>query len=123
VAGGSGGSPSNPLRGIRALLEPIPPDREAHLGRWVEFTRPAHQLIAAAHVPEAEALTATIKAHVQFQLLMTYDIVRAGVAVGRLKIHGWLYDMETGSLIAYDPSDSSWRGLLEMAGTEAAAGT
>ena len=34
--------------GIAALLEPIPPDREAHLGRWVEFTKPAHQLIAAA---------------------------------------------------------------------------
>ena len=30
--------------GIAALLEPIPPDREAHLGRWVEFTKPAHQL-------------------------------------------------------------------------------
>ncbi len=111
--------------GIKALLEPIPPDREAHLGRWVEFTRPAHQLIAAARVPEAEALTATIKAHVQFQLdnLMTYDIVRAGVAAGRLNIHGWLYDMETGHLTAYDPGDGSWRGLLEMAGTEAAAGT
>jgi carbonic anhydrase len=111
--------------GIKALLEPIPPDREAHLGRWVEFTRPAHQLIAAAHVPEAEALTATIKAHVQFQLdnLMTYDIVRAGVAAGRLNIRGWLYDMETGHLTAYDPSDGSWRGLLEMAGTEATAGT
>ena len=82
--------------GIKALLEPIPPDREAHLGRWVEFTRAAHQLIAAARVPEADRLVATIKAHVQFQLdnLMTYDIVRAGVAAGRLNIHGWLYDME-----------------------------
>ena len=68
--------------GIAALLEPIPPDREAHLGRWVEFTKPAHQLVAAAQVPEAERLTATIKAHVQFQLdnLMTYPIVREGVA-------------------------------------------
>ena len=110
---------------IKALIEPIPPDPEAHLGRWVEITRPAHQLIADEQVPEAEALTATIKAHVQFQLdiLMTYDIVRAGVAAGRLKIHGWLYDMETGNLTTYDPSDGSWRGLLEMAGTEAAVGT
>ena len=49
--------------GIAALLEPIPPDSEAHLGRWVEFTKPAHQLIDAARVPEAERLTATIKAH------------------------------------------------------------
>jgi len=82
-------------------------------------------LIAAAQVPEEERLTATIKAQVQFQLdnLMTYDLVREGVAAGRLNIHGWLYDMETGHLTAYDPSDGAWRGLLEKLGTEAAAGT
>lgn len=102
--------------GIKALLEPIPPGREAHLGRWVEFTKPAHQLVAAARVPEPERLPATIKAHVQFQLdnLMTYGLVREGVAAGRLNIHGWLYDMETGELIAYDPIGGAWRGLLEQ---------
>jgi carbonic anhydrase len=105
--------------GIAALLDPIPPVREAHLGRWVEFTRPAHQLIAAARVPEDERLVATIKAHVQFQLdnLMTYNIVREGVAAGRLNVHAWLYDMEAGALSAYDPDSGEWRGLLEMAGT------
>ena len=104
--------------GIAALLEPIPPDREAHLGRWVEFTKPAHQLIAAARVPEEERLTATIKAHVQFQIdnLMTYPIVREGVLEGRLNIHGWLYDMEHGTLSAYDPKDGEWHNLLDMVG-------
>jgi carbonic anhydrase len=101
--------------GIAALLEPIPPEREAHLGRWVEFTKPAHQLIAAAGVPDAERLTATIKAHVQFQLdnLMTYTIVREGVAAGRVNIHGWIYDMEEGVLSAYDRESGEWRGLLD----------
>ncbi|MEA2144255.1 MAG: carbonic anhydrase, partial [Solirubrobacteraceae bacterium] len=84
---------------------------------WVEFTKPAHQLIAAAQVPEAERLTATIKAHVQFQLdnLMTYAIVREGVAAGRLNVHGWLFDMEDGTLSAYDPQAGGWRGLLDKA--------
>jgi carbonic anhydrase len=103
--------------GIRALLEPIPPDREAHLGRWVDYTRPAHRLIEAARVPEGERLVATIKAHVQFQLdnLLTYALVGEGVAAGRLNIHGWLYDMETGEITAYDPASGEWRGLLEFA--------
>jgi carbonic anhydrase len=102
--------------GIAALLEPIPPEREAHLGRWVEFTKPAHQLIAAAQVPEEERLTATIKAHVQFQLdnLMTYPIVSEGVAAGRVNVHGWIYDMHEGTLLAYDPRSGEWRGLLAM---------
>jgi carbonic anhydrase len=46
--------------GIGALLEPIPPGREVHLGRWVDYTRPAHRLIEAARVPVDERLTATV---------------------------------------------------------------
>lgn len=101
--------------GIQALAEPIPPDAEAHLGRWVEYTRPAHQLVAAARVADAERSAATIRAHVQFQLdnLMTYEIVARGVAEGRVGIHGWLYDMELGEIQAYDPKTGAWRGLLE----------
>jgi carbonic anhydrase len=74
-------------------------------------------LIAAAQVPEAERLTATIKAHVRFQHdnLMTYPIVREAVAGGRLNVHGWLYDMQNGALSAYDPQAGGWRGRLDKA--------
>lgn len=104
--------------GIQALAEPIPPEREAHLGRWVEYTRPAHDLVAAARVPDQEKIPATIRAHVQFQLdnLMTYGLVAQGVREGRVNIHGWLYDMEHGEIQAYDPVTGAWRGLLELAG-------
>jgi len=100
--------------GIAALLEGQP---GGHLGRWVAYTQPAHQLIAAARVPEAERMTATVQAHVQFQLdnLLTYPIVRDGVAAGTLNIHGWIYDMERGALIAYDSVSGEWRRLAEMA--------
>jgi carbonic anhydrase len=101
--------------GIQALAEPLPPETDAHLGRWVEYTRPAHQLVAAARVPEDERSLATIRAHIQFQLdnLMTYDIVARGVAEGRIGIHGWLYDMEAGENRAYDPKTGAWRCLLD----------
>lgn len=103
--------------GIRALAEPIPPAAEAHLGRWVEYTRPAHDLIRAARLADEPALAATIRAHVQFQLdnLMTYDIVARGVAEGRVGIHGWIYDMEAGEISAYDPKASGWRRLDDIA--------
>lgn len=104
--------------GIAALAEPIPPDSEAHLGRWVDYTRPAHRLVAAARVPDTERHVETVKAHVQFQLdnLMTYAGVRAGVAAGRLGVHGWIYDMETGRLVGYDPNSGEWRDLVAMHG-------
>jgi hypothetical protein len=31
-------------------------------------------------------------------------------------IHGWLYDMEHGNILAYDPETGAWQGLLETAG-------
>lgn len=103
--------------GIQALAEPIPPATEAHLGRWVEYTRKAHALVRAANIPEAERALATIKAHIHFQLdnLLTYPVVSAGVAAGKVSIHGWLYDMENGEILAYDPITGDWRGLLESA--------
>ena len=103
--------------GIQALSEPIPPHQEAHLGRWVEYTRPAHRLIAAAGLAHEERALATVRAHIQFQLdnLMSYEIVATGVREGRVGIHGWLYDMTEGEIQAYDGSSGRWRGLLEMA--------
>ena len=104
--------------GIQALSEPIPPQQEAHLGRWVEYTRPAHRLIAAAGVQDETRALATVRAHIQFQLdnLMSYEIVATGVREGRVGIHGWLYDMEHGEIQAYDGTTGTWRGLLEMSG-------
>lgn len=102
--------------GINALIEPIPPDQEAHLGRWVELTRPAHRLIAAQGVADGERHVETVKAHVQFQLdnLMTYPIVREAVAQSRIGLHGWLYVMEEGAILAYDPERGDWRDLMEF---------
>lgn len=108
--------------GIHALAEAIPPDREAHLGRWVEYTRPAHNLIRAANVAPENRIIETIKAHIHFQLdnLMTYQVVAEGVAAGRVNIHGWLYDMEKGEIYAYDPETGDWKGLLELSAAPAA---
>ena len=103
--------------GIQALSEPIPPHGEAHLGRWVEYTRPAHRLVAAAGLSEDQRGLATVRAHVQFQLdnLMSSEIVATGVREGRVGIHGWIYDMTEGAIHAYDGASGTWRGLLEMA--------
>ena len=108
--------------GIHALAETITPDREAHLGRWVEYTRAAHDLIRAANLAPEARIPETIKAHIHFQLdnLLTYPIVAEGVAAGRVNIHGWLYDMEKGEIFAYDRESGDWLGLLELAGAHAA---
>lgn len=100
--------------GIEALLEAGPEEPPAHLGRWIGYTRPAHELVRAAGIEPHNRLLATIASHIQFQLdnLMTYEVVRRGVEEGRVGVHGWLYDMETGDVVVYDRSRGEWRELV-----------
>ena len=99
--------------GIQALMNEAQAGFSGHLGRWIDYTRPAHRLVDAQQVPEAERLMATIKAHIQFQIdnLMTYPRVREGVESGKVGVHGWLYVMETGELLAYDAGAGDWQPL------------
>lgn len=99
--------------GIEALSQPIPPGEEAHLGRWVDYTRPAHRLIKASAVPEKDRHIETVKAHIEFQLdnLKSYDAVKEGIEEGWLGLHGWFYDLEAGVIKAYDPGSGEWLEL------------
>ncbi|MBL8565967.1 MAG: hypothetical protein JNM89_09640 [Hyphomicrobiaceae bacterium] len=102
--------------GVAALVEGDSVGETSHLSRWIDLTRPAHALIKAAGVTGPARLDETAKAHVQFQIdnLMTYGIVREGVERGSIGVHGWLYDMREGRLLAYDPDDGQWRDLLSL---------
>lgn len=101
--------------GVKALSALEDGGLDPHLHRWVDYTRPAHALIKAAGVPEPERLAETERAHVQFQLdnLMTYPTVSEGVLAGTLAIHGWMYDLATGDLLAYDPDTGTWPRLVD----------
>ena len=43
------------------------------------------------------------KVLVQLENLRTHPAVAAGLASSRLKLHGWVYKIETGQVFAYDP--------------------
>ena len=40
---------------------------------------------------------------IQMENLRTHPAVAAGLAGGKLKLHGWVYKIETGQVFAYDP--------------------
>jgi carbonic anhydrase len=99
--------------GLQALLQGEIPAHEPHLARWLDNTRLAHRLVAAQGVDAAEHMAALVRAHVQFQIdnLLTYPLVRARVDAGQLGLHGWIYVMEQGELLAYDAGSGDWREL------------
>jgi carbonic anhydrase len=100
--------------GIKALEGHINMAREPHIARWVELARPARTQVEASGLPEEARYLETIKANVLLQCknLQTYRCVRDAVRAGQLTIHGWLYDLYTGDLLAYDDESGQWGTLV-----------
>ena len=57
------------------------------------------------HLEGSNLLTATVEENVLVQLenLRTHPAVAAGIVGGKLKLHGWVYKIETGQMFAFDP--------------------
>jgi carbonic anhydrase len=48
---------------------------------------------------------------VQLEHLRTHPAVATALAGGQLKLHGWIYKMETGEVFAYDPESGQFLPL------------
>ncbi len=62
-------------------------------------------------------LTTAVEENVLVQLenLRTHPTVAAGLAQGMLKLHGWVYKIETGEVFAYDPKFGQFVSVAEAA--------
>lgn len=63
----------------------------------------------------AALLTAAIEENVLVQIenLRTHPAVAAGLSRGQLKLHGWVYKIETGQVFAYDPERGQFVSVSE----------
>lgn len=99
--------------GIKALGQSLNA-KEPHLKRWVEFARPS-----LARLDEKGGdLLAAVKANVlgQRDNLLSYECVRERMERGAIKLHGWVFDMESGDILTYDDERQEWRSLAEAEG-------
>ncbi len=57
-----------------------------------------------------DLMNAAAKENVLTQLanLQTYPVVYSGLKGGQLRLHGWLYEIETGEVLEYDPGRSEF---------------
>jgi carbonic anhydrase len=105
--------------GLRALLdgpEKLRADMPS-LATWLNdaatmLDRLRHQAL------EGEALARQLvfeNVVVQLDNLMTYPVVGRALEVGKVELHGWVYDIADGSLRAYHPAENEFRPV-EMSG-------
>ena len=89
-----------------------------HARKWLSLGGEAKRMALAALGANGEPsdllrLTEQISVATQINHLMTYPYVREKVADGRLHVHGWIYDIETGRITCYDPAESAFRAYGE----------
>ncbi len=77
-----------------------------HTAQWLSYARAAVEVVktVGADLSEAEQMQMLLEQNVilQLQHLKTHPAVAARLAMGDLTLHGWVYDIKTGAVTAYD---------------------
>lgn len=77
-----------------------------HVREWLSYTRAASLIVKdqGGNLSEDEKLNLLIRQNVilQMQHLRTHPYVAARLAAGKTEIHGWVYDIATGEVVAFD---------------------
>ncbi len=92
---------------MKGLLQPESLKQLPAMSAWLSHAEATRRIIEEKYRDRegAALLTATVGENVLVQLenLRTHPAIAVGLAAGRLKLHGWVYKIETGEVFAYDP--------------------
>jgi carbonic anhydrase len=90
--------------GIKALDAQLDQLYEPHLAQWLEYARPAQTQVDARGVEPDFRHRTIVEQNVllQWDNLLTYDVVRQALERSELELHGWVYDLSTGRISYWD---------------------
>lgn len=93
---------------MKGLLQPESLTALPLVADWLKHAEATRRVTLASYPDYADAdlLNAAIKENVLVQLdnLRTYPAVAARIATGALTLHAWVYEIESGRILAYDPA-------------------
>jgi carbonic anhydrase len=102
---------------MKGLLEPPPPRDFPALVQWLSHAETTRRIVCDkyAGIHGAQLLNITIQENVlaQMENLRTHPVVASGLSQGNLKLHGWVYKIETGEVFGYDPNRCQFSPLTD----------
>jgi carbonic anhydrase len=106
---------------MKALLHPQRLSGLPAISAWLRHAERARAVVIEKYgrLEEHELLDKLVEENVVTQLtnLRTHPCVAAREETGELSLHGWVYDIQTGRVRAYDPN---LKTFLEVVGTSTA---
>ncbi|MDZ3837328.1 MAG: carbonic anhydrase [Rhodospirillales bacterium] len=101
---------------MKGLLHPELVQGMPRVAGWLAHAEAAHSILSERQqdLGEDERLLQAAKENVVVQManLETYPAVRARRARGELQIHGWVYLIETGEVLSYEPQSGEFGPLF-----------
>lgn len=95
-----------------------------HVKEWLGFSAAAKAIIdeVAADADESTRMRLLLERNVVLQLqhLKTHPSVAARLARGDLKMHGWIYDIKTGGVCAYNEANDKFEPVNDYYAAEMA---
>ena len=109
---------------MKGAMNPEGTDGLPHVKEWLGYSKAAVAIVDELQ-PEGdeERMQMLLEQNVilQLQHLKTHPSVAARIAKGDLKLHGWVYDIKTGGVIAYNDVTGEFEPVDAHYATEMAA--
>lgn len=99
---------------MKGALNPESVAKLHHVREWLSHARAAVEVVREQQGELNEThLDCVTRENIALQLqhLRAHPAVAARLASGRLQLHGWMYDIETGEVSSYDEATRSMRPL------------
>lgn len=101
---------------MKAVLDPSSVRSLPAVARWLEHTDRVRDIVAQAEaLPADQRLPRAIEVNVLTQMshLQTHASVAAAIERGELAVHGWVWDIASGRVRAFDSDEGAFVDLLE----------
>ena len=110
---------------MKGAMNPEGLDSLPHVREWLSYARAAVQIVdtLGANLDEDARMRMLLEQNVilQLQHLKTHPAVAARLAKGDLTLHGWVYDIKTGEVQAYDEAEDRFTSVKERYASDMAS--
>ncbi len=109
---------------MKGAMAPEGLDGLPHVREWLGYSKAAVDIVneLGSDLSESERMAMLLQQNVILQLnhLRTHPTVATKLAKKELQLHGWVYDIKTGGIVAYDEQDDAFEPVSERYAAEVA---
>ena len=109
---------------MKGAMNPEVLDNLPHVKVWLGYAKAAVDIVRelGADLDDDARMRMLLEQNVilQLQHLRTHPAVATRLAVGDLRLHGWIYDIKTGDVCAYDDASGDFEPVADRYAAEVA---